>query len=134
MTELYSLTFDPRLLAQIQTQTQPKLSREEKSDLVEEHAAEPIKDRETIQRIASYYLNRGELRNYTLFVVGTNVGLRISDLLKLRFQDVFNEDGTVKEEFPLKEKKTNKRRVIGLSERSKEALIAYRNSLSDYSP
>lgn len=134
MENIINVSVSPELIYKVQNL--PLITKEDESDL-QEHDAEPIKDLETIQKIASYYLNRGELRNYALFVTGINVGLRISDLLSLRFKDIFNEDGSVKDHILIKEKKTrktNKHRAIGLSKRAEEAIIAYRNSLSNYDP
>ena len=38
------------------------------------------------------YLKGRSLRDYALFVVGINVALRISDLLKLTWADVLNKN------------------------------------------
>ncbi len=48
---------------------------------------QPIRDPEQIQQIKEY-LNENNERNYILFVMGINTGLRISDILKLKFEFV----------------------------------------------
>lgn len=48
---------------------------------------EPIKDREDVNRILTVLRSQSE-RNYLLAVYGFNSGLRISDILKLKVEDV----------------------------------------------
>ncbi|MGM0522992.1 MAG: site-specific integrase [Bacillota bacterium] len=63
---------------------------------------EPIRDKLLIQAMKDE-LKRESDRNYFLFVMGINTGLRISDLLPLQVRDVRGQTHIV-----LKEKKTNK--------------------------
>jgi len=62
-------------------------------------------------------------RDKLLFTLGINMGLRISDLLKLKVSDV-TEDITITE------KKTNKRRTITLNDSAKKAICDYIKGLS----
>ena len=62
---------------------------------------EPIKNLNDIQKIKDYLSNNK--RNYLLFSLGINSGLRISDILALDVKDVKN-----KEYIEIKEKKTSK--------------------------
>ena len=48
---------------------------------------EPIRDRKVIERI-EISLKKTNLRDYVLFCLGINSGLRISDILKLDVSDV----------------------------------------------
>lgn len=73
---------------------------------VSEHAAQPVKDLNDIKKICSFFLDRGQYRNYMLFVVGINLGLRYADLKRLRFCHLLNEDLTFKESFDILESKT----------------------------
>ena len=61
-------------------------------------------------------------RNRFLFVFGINVGLRISDIVRLKISDLLDDDGNIKEHLELKEQKTNKNKKtrinIGLSKES----------------
>ena len=52
---------------------------------------QPIRDRETINSIADY-LNHKSQRDAIMFLLGVNVGCRISDILKLRVKDLKNKD------------------------------------------
>ena len=67
---------------------------------------QPIRDIKQIETIKKL-LKQQSMRDYCLFVLGINSGLRISDLLKLKISDV-SEKGKVKDRIRLREKKTNK--------------------------
>ena len=61
-----------------------ELEEIEEKELAESKAAEPIKDKEDIRRISEYLVEQGRYRDNMLFIVGINVGLRVSDLIELR--------------------------------------------------
>ncbi len=84
-------------------------TEEIKPDIAEEHASEPIKSVEDINRISSYLLENKRYRDNMLFIVGINFGLRVSDLLQLRFCQLIDEDFSFKTTFPILEKKTRRR-------------------------
>lgn len=48
----------------------------------------PIRKKEEIELIKNYFLGKEKYRDYSLFVIGINTSLRISDLLKIRWNDV----------------------------------------------
>lgn len=79
-------------------------------ELAGEHTADPIKSLDDIDRISSYLLAKERYRDNMLFICGINFGLRISDLLSLRFCHLINEDLSFKDRFPLLEKKTKNTR------------------------
>lgn len=81
-------------------------------EIANEHTAEPIKSLEDIDRISEYLINNGRYRDNMLFIVGINFGLRISDLLQLRFTQLINDDFTFKTTFPVLEKKTRNTRKV----------------------
>ena len=54
-------------------------------------ATEPIRNKSQLKALANYFLKRGQFRNYALIAVGTCTALRISDLLKLKWTDVYDE-------------------------------------------
>jgi site-specific recombinase XerD len=83
---------------------------------------EPIRNRKQITALKNY-LRGQDIRNYLLFVLGINSGLRISDLLKLTVEDVKNQD-----RISIREQKTNKYKDFPLSENCKKAINEYLKS------
>lgn len=61
---------------------------------------DPIKSKREIQTVKNY-LSGKNLRDYTIFVVGINSALRVSDVVKLKWEDVFYEIGELKKEIRL---------------------------------
>ena len=82
---------------------------------------EPIRDYSKIQAIKAN-LKRRCPRDYLLFVLGITSGLRISDILKLRVEDVRNKDGSIRDVLRFVEKKTKKPRRLPFSKNTREAL------------
>ena len=76
---------------------------------------------ETIKKV----LKSGNFRDYALFVLGINSGLRISDLLKLKVEDVLDEWGKHKDRITLREKKTGKEKNFPLGKTVSKALDEY---------
>lgn len=99
----------------------------EKMNLVE-----PIRDQMKIEDM-KVYLRGKNLRDYALFVVGINIALRISDLLKLKWEDVLTQNGRSFKPIKLKEGKTGKNRDIRLNKTAQKALRELLNSLDTYS-
>lgn len=80
--------------------------------LAGEHASDPIKSIDSIYAISDWFISKGRYRDNMLFIVGINFGLRVSDLLSLRFSHLIDEQFRFKTTFPILEKKTrNTRRV-----------------------
>ena len=84
---------------------------------------QPIRDERLIHSI-KILLKQKNLRDYCLFTLGINSGLRISDLLKLTIADVM-EKGKPKDRIRLREKKTNKYKEFPLSDNAKSAIKEY---------
>lgn len=81
-------------------------------EIANEHTSEPIKSLEDINRISEYLISNERYRDNMLFIVGINFGLRISDLLQLRFTQLINDDLSFKTTFPILEKKTRNTRKV----------------------
>ena len=65
-------------------------------------------------------------------VLGMNTALRISDILGLKWDDVYNaEEKCYKEHVSLLERKTEKRNTIMLNSAATQALTMYMNTLTD---
>ena len=80
---------------------------------------EPIKDIESINKI-KMLLRQESKRNYMLFVLGINTGIRIHDLLNLRVKDIW--DGSKAKDFL---NIVGSETAIYLNDNVKEALNSY---------
>ncbi|WP_144509019.1 site-specific integrase [Bacillus mycoides] len=76
---------------------------------------QPIRDPEQIQQMKEY-LKEKNTRNYILFVMGINTGLRISDILKLKVGDVQGSH------ISIREMKTGKQKRIQITSSLKREL------------
>ena len=68
-------------------------------------------------------------RNRFLFVFGINIGLRISDIVKLKVSDLLDENIEIKSHLEIKEKKTNKYKKIRINDGLAKEIIAYTKEL-----
>ena len=77
---------------------------------------QPIRNKNQVRQLAEYYLKRGQIRNYVLVTLGVHTALRISDLLRLRWEDVYDfENKRIRETIEIVEKKTRKHKTIALN-------------------
>ncbi|NLB49178.1 MAG: site-specific integrase [Erysipelotrichia bacterium] len=84
---------------------------------------QPIRDKKKIEDMKKI-LKAGSLRDYCLFVMGINSGLRISDLLALKISDVA-ENMKIKDRISLREKKTGKILDFPIGASSAKAIKEY---------
>lgn len=70
----------------------------------------PIKDTNVLYEVEDTLLHnfREGRRNYTIFQVGKATLLRVSDVLALRRNEIYETDGTIKKNAYIKDKKTGK--------------------------
>jgi integrase len=89
-------------------------------------ATEPIRNKHQVRELANYFLGRGQLRNYCLFLLGVHTALRVSDLLRLTWDDLY-DFGTkrVRNSIVVTEKKTGKTKIIALNKNAVRALALY---------
>ena len=88
---------------------------------------QPIRDIIEVDKLQKYYCEvKPNKRNYLLIVCGLNTALRISDILKLRWKDVYNENLlSFKSHIDVKEQKTGKKTTIFINNNLKEALASF---------
>jgi integrase len=78
--------------------------------------SEPIRNSKEIEQIAGYFKSKGQIRNYVLFIMGIYTALRISDLLNLKWEHVYNfRTNSFVSHLCVTEHKTNKNRKIALN-------------------
>lgn len=86
-------------------------------------ATEPIRNRKDLQKLGEYFLGKGQLRNYTLLVMGVHTALRISDLLQLKWSQVYDEkQQAFLTHITVTEHKTGKTKTIALNQKILGAL------------
>ena len=112
-------------------------------DTVPDKAADPIKSVDDIERITKFLVQEGRYRDNMMFIVGINFGLRVGDLMSLRFANIIDENFTFRETFAVFEQKTRntrkkkKNRYITINKAVMDAVTLYLShtpnvSLSDY--
>lgn len=93
-------------------------------------SVDPIRDEKKIDALKKYLLGSGNLRNYTMVVVGLNTALRISDILDITWGMVYDfENDNFIEDVSLKEMKTKKAKKLKLNKNAMNALITYFKSI-----
>ena len=84
--------------------------------MMKKHTAEPIKNKKEITAIEQYLRKHNE-RDYVLWVLGVNSGLRVSDIIALNVADVVD-----KTHITIIEKKTQKRKSFYINDKLKQVL------------
>ena len=118
-------------------------TEEVKYEIAKEHTSEPIKNLEDITRVSEYLISKKRYRDNMLFIVGINFGLRVSDLLTLRFSRLIDDNLVWRDRFAILEKKTSntrkkkKNRYISINEAVRRSVELYLENtpgvtLSDY--
>lgn len=108
------------------------MARLKSNGIAKAETVEPIKNVKDIKKIKQFLLGKANKRDYMLFVVGINVGLRVGDLLQLKIGDVINSNGKFKDKIVIDEEKTDKTRYFKLNDSAKESIEVYLDSLKDY--
>ena len=94
------------------------------------HAADAIRSYDDFKAIQQYYLNAGRVRDWAMWTIGVSLGLRISDLLSLRFGNLIDSDKkTFKPRIQIYEQKTGKLNNILITESVIDAMTRYLDSI-----
>ena len=92
--------------------------------------SEPLRTKDDIQKMKTYFLENKRYRDYALFVLGVNTALRIGDLLRLTWKDIMDfKTGQINDHLTLIEQKTQKKNTVLLNIATKEALSILNSSL-----
>lgn len=88
------------------------------------NCVQPIRDKEKIEQM-KVELQKSGTRDYLIFCLGINTGLRISDIIKLKVKDILNQDRTIKTHIDIIEEKTNKKKRFKINNSLIEDLKNY---------
>lgn len=97
------------------------------------NSAEPIKKAKDLSKIKNYYKDISpNPRNELLIILGLNTALRISDILSLKWQEVYDfEQKEYKNRINIVEQKTGKATQIYINHNVEEALRNYKTYLKE---
>jgi len=96
---------------------------------------QPVRNKHHVRALAEYYLKRGEPRNYLLVIMGVHTALRISDLLRLKWEDVYDfTHNRFHTSITIVEQKTKKQRLIALNKTIITALRLYFHAVQQNTP
>lgn len=94
-----------------------------------------LKDKKQIEKLKAILRKNGH-RDYLLFVMGINLGLRIVDLLNLKFESVSDGTNGIANSIKIKEQKTGKTKTFYVNDTVRRALAEFIRSTphasSDY--
>jgi len=87
---------------------------------------QPIRNPEQARELCEYFLKRGQIRNYVLAVMSLHTALRVSDILRITWDDVYDfKANRFRDCITLTEKKTHKTKIIKLNSKIIFALNMY---------
>ena len=87
---------------------------------------QPIRNKNEVRSLATYFIEHDQLRNHVLIVLSVHTALRISDLLRLTWDDIYDfERGHIRETIDIVEKKTAKPKTIALHKEVVNALSLF---------
>ena len=90
---------------------------------------EPIQSMEDYQKVIKYLSEQKNKRNLCMFVLGSSFGMRITDILNLKWRYVLNEDYSIKDSMYIQESKRKKVREIKFNSLVKQVLVLYISTL-----
>lgn len=97
---------------------------------------QPIREKEELKKFMEYYQTVHSMpRNYALIVLGLHTALRISDILHLKWKDIYDfEEKCYRNHLFVQEKKTGKKNMVALNAHVKKALELLRKERQDAAP
>lgn len=92
---------------------------------------EPIQSIEDYQKVINYLSQKKNKRNLCIFIFGTSFGMRITDLVNLKWKYVLNADYSIKDSMIIQESKRKKVREIKFNPLVKKVIAIYIESLKE---
>ena len=98
--------------------------------------AQPIRKKEALKEFIDYYKTVKPVpRNYALITLGLHTALRISDILNLKWEDLYDfNNECYRTHLCIREKKTGKRATIALNHHVLEAFEPFRKMRKNAAP
>ncbi len=89
---------------------------------------QPIKDKALLETFKNYYCyEKPNPRNHTLIILGLNTALRISDILCLKWNDIYDcQTEKIRKHLEVREQKTGKTNIIAINRNASHILLAYK--------
>ena len=93
---------------------------------------QPIRNTQQLQKFKDYYRKeKPNSRNYVMCILGLNTALRITDILSLKWQSIYDfSENKYLSHITVVEQKTGKLNIIALNSALVETLVGYMSSLS----
>ena len=93
---------------------------------------QPIRNTQQLQKFKDYYRKeKPNSRNYVMCILGLNMALRITDILHLKWQNIYDfSENICLSHVTVVEQKTGKLNIIALNHAVVETLVSYLSSLS----
>lgn len=92
-------------------------------------AAESIRSYDDFTAMQQYFLDKSNIRDWMLWTIGVSLGLRISDLLKIKYKHFLKSDNTFRQRMKVLEQKTSKVNDCLITEAVVYAITIYLNSI-----
>lgn len=118
-----------RTKAEVEAEREGKEYNEYRSDGIKKKVKmDPVRSYTEFKNIQDYFLQNGKISYYVLWTVGTCMGLRVSDIVTLKWKNVLNDDMSFKERVKLYEQKTGKAQDCLITEAMRQAFTVLLNS------
>uniref|UniRef100_UPI003FF13105 tyrosine-type recombinase/integrase n=1 Tax=Lachnospira sp. TaxID=2049031 RepID=UPI003FF13105 len=93
--------------------------------------SQPIRSTDELEAFRRFYLDEEpNLRNYAMICMGVNTALRISDLLELKWGEVYDfNERCFRKHMVICERKTGKESRIAINGSTKKGLLTYMDTL-----
>lgn len=92
--------------------------------------ADPIRSYEDFVEIQNYFLERKKIRDWMMWTVGVSLGLRVSDLLSLKINQILTDDRKFRKRITVIEQKTSKANNCLITESVIDAVTKYFDSIN----
>lgn len=119
-----------RTKAEMELEKPKEVTKIKSNGVKKASAADPIKSYDDFRAIQTYFLDNNKIRDWTIWTVGVSLGIRVSDLVKLKIKYILNDDMTFKDRIEIIEQKTSKAHDCLITDAVKQSITKYLDSLN----